>query len=196
MAKATRAEAAKHRDEVVTAAARLFRERGSSAVSVQEVMSAAGLTHGGFYKQFASKEELTGLAVAESFDGLLSLLNQAVEETTDVSGRRAGLLDEYLTAEHRDSPGTGCAGTAFATDATRAAADSALRRSYVEGVKRFLVEFERAMDVPDGDGEAIRRRAVFDVAAMVGALTLARATAGDPLSEEFLTAVRGILIGA
>lgn len=193
MGRASRADAAKHREHVVAAAARLLRERGSAETSVQDVMSAAGLTHGGFYKQFASKQELTGIAVTEAFEGISGLLARIGEESADRTQARTRYLDAYLTPEHRDSPGTGCANTALASDAARAPADSPLRQSYTAGVKQTLDGLARIEPAADHDDDEARRQAIVDLATMVGALTLARGIAGDPLSAEILAAVRAAL---
>jgi TetR/AcrR family transcriptional repressor of nem operon len=186
MGRASRADAAKHREDVVNATAKLLRERGSAGASVQEVMSTVGLTHGGFYKHFASKDALMGIAAATAFSELLDQLTQISDDFPDRAQARSELLGEYLSTQHRDSPGTGCAGTALAGDAARAAETSPLRRSYVEGVEsalELLAELEK--DPATGDAEA-RRRAIFAFSSMVGALTLARATGRTPLSEEIL----------
>jgi TetR/AcrR family transcriptional regulator, transcriptional repressor for nem operon len=194
MSRASRADASRHREEVVAAAARLLRERGSAAMSIPEVMSAAGLTHGGFYKQFTSKEELTGLAATAAFDELLAMLARVTADSVNTPEARARLLGEYLTAAHRDAPGTGCPATGLAADAARVPAGSPLRRSYTGGVKKTLQELAEIEGQPGSkDEDETRRRAIFDLASMVGALTLARATADHPLSEEILTVVRQAL---
>ncbi len=188
MSKASQADAAIHRDEVVTAAARLLRERGAAGISVSDVMSAAGLTHGGFYKHFGSKDELVGIAAGEAFGGILSLMERLRAELPDPVEARNSLLDDYLSTEHRDNPGDGCANTALAADAARASADSPLRRSYLTGVEATLNRLEDYET--GGDRAELRRRAIGDLATMVGALTLARASAGNALSDEILDVVR------
>ncbi|MFK3980640.1 TetR/AcrR family transcriptional regulator [Micromonospora sp. NPDC050397] len=190
MGRVSRAEAAKHREEVVTSAARLFRERGVGAVSVQDVSAAVGLTHGGFYKNFASKEALAGLAATDAFG---DDLERMVAGTSDAAGARDALLVEYLRAGHRDAPGEGCALTGFAADSARTGDESPLRRSYTEGAKAILARLEEYQDERDG-GTDSRARAIVELATMVGALTLARATAGDPLSDEILDSVRAALL--
>ncbi|TMR21988.1 TetR/AcrR family transcriptional regulator [Nonomuraea turkmeniaca] len=195
MGRASRADAAKHREEVVAATSRLLRERGSARMSVQDLMAAAGFTHGGFYKHFRSKEELVGVAAATAFDELLTMLTRILDESPDRPQARAELLRRYLSPEHRDSPGIGCPATALAGDAARAPAGSPLRKSYVagvEGVVERLAEYDGAPE--QGDAEA-RRRAIVDLAAMVGALTLARATEQSALSGEILQVVHDAVAG-
>lgn len=193
MGRASRVDAARHREEVVAAAARLLRERGSAATSVQDVMGAAGLTHGGFYKHFGSKEELAGVAATTAFDGIAAQLNRIADDAHSLPEARDTLFQEYLTAEHRDSPGEGCANAGLATDAARTPVDGPLHRSYTAGVRRTLEGLELPEEERRRGGPEARRRAIFDLAAMVGALTLARATAGDPLSDEILATVRAEL---
>jgi TetR/AcrR family transcriptional repressor of nem operon len=193
MSRASRADASKHRSQVVTEASRLLRERGTAAMSIPEVMSAAGLTHGGFYKQFSSKEELTGLAATAAFGELLDLLATLTAESADAPSARARFIGEYLTAGHRDAPGTGCPSAGLASDAARVSASSPLRRSYTAGVSKMLAAIEETESGQGRGQDEVRRRAIFDLAAMVGALTLARATGGDPLSDEILSVVRAAL---
>jgi TetR/AcrR family transcriptional repressor of nem operon len=193
MSRASRADASKHRSQVVTAAARLLRERGSAAMSIPEVMSAAGLTHGGFYKQFASKQELTGLAAEAAFGELLAVLARVNADSAAAPQARARFLGEYLTAGHRDDPGTGCPNAGLASDATRVPAGSPLRRAYTAGVSKTLEALAETEGRPGRGKDETRSRAIFDLAAMVGALTLARATAGDPLSDEILSVVHQAL---
>ncbi|MEU5902771.1 TetR/AcrR family transcriptional regulator [Micromonospora sp. NPDC047527] len=170
----------------MAATSRLLRERGAAGMSVQDIMGAAGLTHGGFYKQFSSKDELLGIAATTAFGELLALLAQLGDELPDGSEAWSALLRHYLSPEHRDAPGTGCANTALAADAARASADSPLRTSYVAGVEETLKRLTNLEDaLGRGENEA-RQRAIVDLATMVGALTLARATGQTPLSEEIL----------
>ncbi|GAA0592879.1 TetR/AcrR family transcriptional regulator [Kribbella sandramycini] len=180
MGRASKAEMAQHRADVVQATARLVRERGSAGVSVQDVMSEAGLTHGGFYKHFGSKDELIGIAATEAFDEVLVRLADAIAAPDG----RAQVLQEYLSIEHRDDPGQGCACTALADDSIHAGPGSPIRTAYIEGVDKTLEAF-RAFE----PGTDTRRRAIADLATLVGAVTLARATSGTLLSEEILGTV-------
>ena len=104
MSRASQADALKHRHEVITATSRLLRERGAGGMSVQDVMSAAGLTHGGFYKHFGSKDELVGIAATAAFGELLDELSRLRESHPD-SPVGAELVNDYLSPGHRDDPG-------------------------------------------------------------------------------------------
>ncbi|GLZ62209.1 MULTISPECIES: TetR/AcrR family transcriptional regulator [Micromonospora] len=193
MGRTSRAEAARHREEVVAATSRLLRERGAAGMSVQDLMGAAGLTHGGFYKHFSSKDELLGIAATTAFGELLALLDQLSDDFSDRSEARTALLRHYLSPEHRDTPGTGCANTALAADAARSPADSPLRASYAVGVQETIRRLTDIEDAPGEDAPEARRMALVDLATMVGALMLARATAPTPLSDEILQAAREAL---
>lgn len=199
MGRASRADAARHRDEVVSVTAKLLRERGSAGTSVQDLMSSVGLTHGGFYKHFASKDELLGLAATAAFGDLAVRLTQIAEDTPDKAQAWSEVLAIYLSAEHRDDPGTGCATTALASDAARAPAGSPLRESYLDGVRNaiahiaeYQAEYQEARGQTDDDAY---RSAIIAFATMVGALTLARATGATELSDTILKVVRESLDG-
>jgi TetR/AcrR family transcriptional repressor of nem operon len=202
MGRASQADAARHREDVVTATSKLLRERGAAGTSVQDLMSKVGLTHGGFYKHFSSKDQLLGVAAEAAFRELLADLSRILANSTDRPRARDELLESYLTVEHRDDPSEGCAVTALASDAARASAESPLRLSYLEGLEKAL-DLIAELEEPGRPGarEAVRdtaeqaddgayRRAIVDFSTMVGALTLARATGRTPLSQDILRVVR------
>ena len=174
----TQAKAAESRDRIVAAAARLFRERGIDGVGIDAIMEAAGLTHGGFYRHFRSKDDLVAEAV-----GLVLPRGTAPEDDL------AGYAARYLSVAHRDDPGRGCVMAALGGDAARGGAG--VRRRFAELVSaqiaRFLPWFGGS-DRPDA-----RARAIAGLSAMVGALVLARAVDDPALSEEILAAVRASL---
>ncbi|BCY07781.1 TetR/AcrR family transcriptional regulator [Actinoplanes sp. L3-i22] len=171
MGRVSQAQARENRDRIVATAARLFRERGIAGVSVADVSAAAGLTHGGFYKQFESKEALVTEAIAYAF-----------AEQSERAGNSPAFLDEYLSAEHRDQPGLGCPTAGFAGDVARAAGGDEARQAYADGVAAYARMLGTA-DEPD----------LAAVSMMVGALILSRATAGTEISERLLAAARAAL---
>ncbi|MBO1332773.1 TetR/AcrR family transcriptional regulator [Streptomyces sp. VRA16 Mangrove soil] len=182
MGRVSREQAEENRRRVVETASRLFREQGTH-VSVAELMKAAGLTHGGFYKQFASKEALVDEATAHAFGELARRYEAAAEQGT--GGRnpaRRAFVDAYLSVEHRDDAGAGCPVAGLAADIAREAGGSEARRVYTDGVRAFADRL--ATDDQDG---------VASLCTLLGALVLARATQGDPLSEEILATARAAL---
>jgi TetR/AcrR family transcriptional repressor of nem operon len=183
MARVTQAQAQQNRDRVIDEAARLFRERGVQGVSVADLMAAAGLTHGGFYKRFASKEALVAEATRRAFGDLGERLAALDERHPgDPAGARRELLDYYFSAEHRDHAGQGCPATALGGDMAREAPDSPARQPYADGVR----DFARWM-AGDDDQDLVA------IATMAGALMLSRATAGTDLSDRILAAARDAL---
>ncbi|NEB75387.1 TetR/AcrR family transcriptional regulator [Streptomyces sp. SID14478] len=182
MGRVSQAQAQENRRRVVATASRLFREQGTH-VSVADLMKAAGLTHGGFHKQFASKEALVDEATAHAFDELERHHRDGLDQH---AGRRGAaqkaLIDTYLSVEHRDDPADGCPVAALAVDMAREPGAPQAHRVYAEGVR----EFARQLATGDEDGTA-------RLCTMIGALVLARATKGSPLSEEILDAARAAL---
>jgi TetR/AcrR family transcriptional regulator, transcriptional repressor for nem operon len=184
----SREQADNNRIAITEASARLFRERGIDNVSVAELMAAAGLTHGGFYGHFESKEELAAEACRWAFGRSVERWKTRVGEKSDRTLARAALADNYLSAQSRGSPGASCPATAFAADVARESADAPIRAAYAAGVEELLkvLASVQETDTPRSDREG----ALADLATMVGGLILARATQGDPISDEFLAAAR------
>lgn len=177
MGRVSQAQAEENRRRVVENASRLFREQGTQ-VSVADLMKAAGLTHGAFYKQFASKEALVDEAVAHAFAELARRHTAGLESydgQRDAAQR--ALIDAYLSVGHRDDPADGCPVAALATDIAREGGGREARRVYTEGV----ADFAGFLATDDQDG-------VARLCTLFGALVLSRATAGSPISEEILAA--------
>jgi TetR/AcrR family transcriptional repressor of nem operon len=167
-----KATAAKH-DRIVREASRLFRERGFERVTVGEVMKAAGLTHGAFYAHFASKQELEKAAVAYGQD---VSAGRARSYGATKNGRKA-YADRYLSTWHRDNPGDGCTMAALAEEVARSAPE--LKTAFERGLEEILTA---------GGGE--RKEAIFQTAALLGGVVLARAVQEPQLSNEILQSVR------
>jgi TetR/AcrR family transcriptional repressor of nem operon len=164
--------AAKH-ERIVKEASRLFRERGFENVSVGEVMKAAGLTHGAFYAHFRSKEELEAAAIA--YGQGVSL--DRVQRSYGVKRGKESYADRYLSARHRDHPGDGCTMAALAQEVARSTPE------LKEALERGLEEILSAMG-------GNRKEALFQTAAMIGGIALARAVHDRRLSDEILESVR------
>ncbi|MFE0688724.1 TetR/AcrR family transcriptional regulator [Streptomyces xiamenensis] len=182
MGRASQAQAEENRRRVVETASRLFRERGTQ-VSVADLMKASGLTHGGFYKRFASKEALIDEATAHAFGELTRLHRDGLDRHAgQQDAAQRAVIDSYLSVEHRDSAADGCPVAALATDMAREPEDREARRVYAEGVG----DFARVLATDEQDG-------ITRLCTMLGALVLARATKGSPLSEEILATAHAAL---
>lgn len=193
--KVSKARAAENRQGILDAAARLYRERGLTGVGVADITRDAGLTHGGLYRHFASKDALVQEACARAFDWTISPLD-GVKANTTVSER----IQSYLSPQHRDAPGTGCPAAALAVDAARAGGE--LSEVFAEGIERNIARFAQLLaDSSAEEGKATvqpqdRALAMQTLATLVGGLVLARATAAarPALSDELLTTLQARLI--
>ena len=163
--------AARH-ERIVKEASRLFRERGFENVTVAEVMKAAGLTHGAFYAHFDSKDELQAAAVAYG----IKVSHERLQLSTSKKGKES-YADRYLSRRHRDNPGDGCTMAALAQEVARSTPE--LKAAFEGG-------FEEILSANGGD----RKEAIFQTAALLGGLVLARAVQNARLSDEILESVR------
>ena len=192
MPRVSRAQADTHREAITDASARLFKERGLKAVSVADLMGAAGLTHGGFYGHFESKDALAGIAVAHAFEQSAERWRKRAAAQPDAGARRRALVEAYFTPHSVRHVGVGCPTVALASDVAREPADAPIRAAYVEGLEglvAILAGVEQA-----GSDAADRRAALADHATMVGALLLARATHGTATCDDILAAARERLL--
>ncbi len=189
--KVTREKAAENRQNVIETSGRLFREKGYDGVGVATLMQSAGLTHGGFYKQFRSKDDLIAQATRVALDQTRDRLAELKGE--DGRAPFETLARYYLSEAHRDATGQGCALAALGSDAARHGPE--VRAVMQEGVQEYLALLEAAL-VAEGCAAA-RESAVATLATMVGALVLSRAVADAGLSGEILdAATREVLCGA
>jgi TetR/AcrR family transcriptional regulator, transcriptional repressor for nem operon len=172
----SQAEKAASHERIVKAASRRIRRDGIDSVSVSELMKQAGLTHGGFYRHFDSRDDLIAEATA---DALAQGSERVVEATKlDRSAALAAIIDGYLSPLHRDKPETGCAVAALPTDIVRA--DRRAKAAYCRQVRTYI---DLLADLtPDHDAD----EAHLILAALVGALALARAVNERALSAEIL----------
>ena len=190
--KVSKSQAAEHRAGIVESAARLYREKGLSGVGVAEITRDAGLTHGGLYRHFESKDALAREACLRAFEWTITPLD-GLEPDGEASStaKLQAMVDSYLSASHRDHPGEGCPAAALATDAARAGPE--MSEVFAQGVERNIQRFMRVLE-----GEPVEKRAqtMVMLSSMIGALVLARATAaGNPaLSEEILRTLRERLV--
>ncbi|WP_067681225.1 TetR/AcrR family transcriptional regulator [Nocardia miyunensis] len=187
MPRASRAQAETHRKEVLDAASALVRREGVGGVTVPEVMAAAGLTHGGFYRHFRSKEDLVAQACSTACAEKERERADLLEAGPDERAARRAFLERYLSPAHRDTPAQGCGIAALAGDVARTAPDSPLREAYRDGLRNMIDDLHRL--APEDD-----RDILVELAVMAGAVMLARATAGDDVSDRILTAARDFLV--
>ena len=187
MSRVSKADAERNRRTVVHETSRMLRRRGIEGTSVSDLMAAAGLTQGGFYKKFESKDALVAEATTHAFDELQVLLAGFSDEAPTHDEAKRALIDYYLSAQHRDDFEDGCPSTGLGGDLARTAPDSSARAPYARGVEEFaawMAEGDRA------SGGSVTDESLAEVSALVGALLLSRATAGTPLSERILQAAR------
>lgn len=178
--KVSREAAAANRERIVDVASQLFREKGFDGIGVADLMKEAGLTHGGFYGHFASKDQLAEEASNRAVESAL----KRWREIADRAGEDAfaALVKQYLSEERFSSPGSSCLFAALASEASRQR--KSVRRVFAEGFEEFVAILT---DAASGRTKAEKRkRAIAAFAEMVGALVLARAVNEPELAREIL----------
>ncbi len=185
--KVSREQAAENRERIVQVAAKLFRERGFDGIGVADLMKTAGLTHGGFYGHFASKEDLAAEACSRALDRSLQKWSAEIKKAPSEAFSK--IVNSYLSEAHRDGPGSGCLVAALGSDLGRQAPP--IRRVATEGMHALVGQLMRL--VPGKSKSARRRKALSDFAAMVGAVTIARAVDDPQMSKDVLAAVASLL---
>ncbi|NIE64207.1 TetR family transcriptional regulator [Burkholderia sp. Ax-1719] len=187
----SKVETAETHRRIVEVAAAMFRANGIHATGLADIMAAAGLSHGGFYRHFESKDQLVAEACEAGTAGILASLEAAAGERVGPDGFRA-IVDAYLSPAHRDAAARGCplAGMgselARSDDGTRAAAS----RSADELIALLAGRIGGTDEGDDAQREASRARAVFALSTMIGALTLARIATDPQASAAVLADVR------
>lgn len=181
----------KTREQIVSAAARAFREEGVAGVSVGELMGRAGLTHGGFYAHFRSKDQLVAeacrCALRESSTRLIEAARKAPPEE-----RLAAFIRAYASAAHRDDPGGGCIMPALAAELGRHDAPE-VRAAFTESFNERVAMLARAL--PE-DGTDRTDRALALMSGLAGAVMLSRAVDDRVLSDRILQASRDVFTAA
>jgi len=185
--KVSKKKVAENRDALVRAAGRLFRERGIDGVGIAEICQQAGLTHGALYAQFPSKEALATEALADG------LARGHARMTASIDGREPTLtdhLDFYLSSQQRDNLGGGCAMAASTSEIARQG--KPVSATFTDGFTRLAGVIGRTLSGSETDR---RQKALAIVAAMMGGIAAARATAkaNPALSDDILVAVRRVL---
>jgi TetR/AcrR family transcriptional regulator, transcriptional repressor for nem operon len=174
-------------ERVVKLASAKFREAGIDGISVADLMKEAGLTHGGFYRHFESRDEL----VAEAVECAMA---QSAQKIADAAGPGdeasfASMIDAYLNTDHRDEPAKGCGIVALASDVARSGDKT--RSAYTEQVERHLQFIASLID--GVDQRTARRRSIVVFSALVGAMAMARAVNDEKLSREIMKVIAATL---
>ena len=180
--KVSKKKMAEHREKILASAAKRFRERGFDGISVAELMQEAGLTHGGFYGHFGSKEELAALASERAMQESIAKWEKVI---ASAEGDRISALAEYYFAkQRRDRAGSGCFFAALGTDVARQAPP--VRAAVGAGLLKYLDLIESVASGPTK--KARRQKAIATFSTMIGAMILARSVQDPVLSDEILEA--------
>ncbi|MFS8113989.1 TetR/AcrR family transcriptional regulator [Rhizobium jaguaris] len=180
-------EKQKTHERIVTLAAKRLREEGLEGISVADLMKEAGLTVGGFYKHFASRDELVAEAVQMAVESRRRQLEEKGINPTDIP--LEDYVDDYLSTRHRDHRGEGCAYAALTADIARSG--EPVRTIATEGLRKNIESMAARMPRPD-TADA-RRNAIIVSCLMTGAVGLARVTNDEELSNEILEAARSLV---
>ncbi len=178
----SRKQADRNREHVIDVASRLFRERGFEGIGVADLMKEAGLTHGGFYGQFKSKEDLKVEASRRALSRNKDRWARVLAETP--SDKLAALARFYLSDAHRDRRGEGCALAALGGETPRYSPE--LQAAFKDGIEGYLGLLDEV--VPASSGEDRRTKSIAALSTMVGALVLSRAVGDEALSQKILSA--------
>jgi TetR/AcrR family transcriptional regulator, transcriptional repressor for nem operon len=175
-------KAASH-DRIVDEAARQIRARGTDQPGVAEIMRAAGMTHGGFYKHFSSREQL----ISEAAERAMAAAEPVVAASLAQSDPLAAFADWYMSTAHRDDPANGCGVAALANDAPHA---QGVQAAYRDQVERYLDVLQEMLSGDREEELASRHLAAVNLATLVGGVVIARALGDTPTSRTLLADVR------
>ena len=178
----SRIQAAENRQTVINVASRLFRERGFDGIGLKDLMEGAGLTQGGFYKQFASKEDLAVEASKRALESASSRWTDAAAQNPD--DPLGAVLAFYLSSDHREEKMDGCPIVALGADAARQG--PGVKAAFEAGIKAHLEVLTRFIAATGG--EASRSKAMAILSTMVGAVTLSRVVNDPDLAQALLDA--------
>jgi len=183
----SRTEKAKTHKRVVAIAAKRFREEGIGGIGIAQLMKEAGLTVGGFYKHFHSRDELVAEALSSAFGNWKRQADAAAAGGPPFYYEK--LVDDYLNESHRDDPGKGCVFGALAGEIARCGKHTrALASEHVRSNIQLLAGL-----LPIKDKRTARARAILTYSALIGAMSLARAVSDQALSLEILKTVAQLL---
>jgi TetR/AcrR family transcriptional regulator, transcriptional repressor for nem operon len=167
-----------------------LREKGAHGVGVADLMKEAGLTHGGFYAHFDSREALVIEAFAYAMDRSIEHWRKTVAQLPPEK-RLSAIVESYLTTIHRDDPGRGCAVPTLGPEITREGPKA--RRAFAAKLDQMIGLI--ADQIPDMPRKAARKQASATLATMIGALVLSRIAGNGEFSEDILSAGRDAALG-
>jgi TetR/AcrR family transcriptional regulator, transcriptional repressor for nem operon len=174
MMRVSRIQAEENRQTVINVASRLFRENGFDGIGLKDLMKAAGLTQGAFYKQFASKDDLAAQASERALESASRRWSSAAE--ANPKDPLGAVIAFYLSMGHREGTGDGCPVVALGADAARQGVE--VKASFEVGIRKYLEMIGPWVGEPDGEEPSGKAMAILST--MVGALTLSRAV-NDPI---------------
>lgn len=177
----SRIQAEKNRQTVIDVASRQFRLHGYDGIGLKDLMEAAGMTQGAFYKQFASKEDLVAQASGRALESAITRWTDAAAR--DPENPLAAVVAFYLSMDHRGERAEGCPVVALGSDAARQG--EGVKASFETGIRNYLDLVQGWLGAGDA---AARGRAMALLSTMVGAVVVARAVNDEALSRQFLEA--------
>jgi TetR/AcrR family transcriptional repressor of nem operon len=175
---------------IVKRASVRLREKGAHGIGVADLMKDAGLTHGGFYAHFDSREALVIEAFAHAMDRSIEHWRK-LGERTPPEQRMAAIVDSYLTPVHRDDPGHGCAIPALSAEIARESPKT--RKAFAAKLEQMVEAL--AAQIPDLPRKAARKQAMAAIATMMGTLVMARVAGNGEFSDEILSSGREAVVG-
>lgn len=177
----SRVQAEENRERVINVASRLFREHGFDGIGLKDLMKGAGLTQGGFYKQFASKDDLAALASRRALESATRRWSDAAADTSDPL---ESIIRLYLSKDHSSEKAEGCPLVALGSDAARQTAE--VRRPFEDGIRAHFEVLEEL--IGEGGDKARSEKAMAILSMMIGAVTLSRIIEDELLSTSVLDA--------
>jgi len=190
MARTTAAQKAETHQRIITHAAKAFRARGGG-VGIGDVMSDLGLTHGGFYRHFGSKDDLFVEAVAEALQEIAERLVRAAQRAAPGREREA-IINAYLSSEHLAHPATWCAVAALAGDLGRA--PLAVRKRLDAAMFTYMQRLAPYMAGATDDER--RRNFIVLISGMAGAIAMIRSFGDKQMRENALAMARDYYLAA
>ncbi len=177
----SRAQAEENRETVINVASRLFREHGFDGIGLKDLMKGAGLTQGGFYKQFASKDDLAAQASRRAMESATRRWSEAAADSSDPL---EAVMAFYLSKDHRGEKAEGCPLVALGSDATRQSEE--VRRPFEDGIRAHFEVLNELLDDTRSSNPSGKAMAILSL--MVGAVTLSRIMEDENTSQGVLDA--------